>query len=454
MSDFYQQLVNSPVGETVAGLLGLPVPAELRRYQPGQELTAGGTALLLSLKDGRMSRHAKNVLRSAKVEVRDNPTVRGSDRRHGAIVIDATTLDTSSDLQLLYNALHDSIRHLSSNGRVVVLSGIPALETTSAARATQRALEGFVRSIAKELRAGSTANLVEIAEGAEKGSYSALRFLLSAKSAFVCGQRITIGIPTTTEPNPADDPTLPLDGKVAVVTGAARGIGASIADVLARDGAHVVCLDLASAGESLSKTTNRVGGTALHLNITAADAPTDLVSHLRERHDGVDIIVHNAGITRDKTIAGMDQKHWDMVLDVNLGAIERINAHLLGKAPDVLHDQARIVCVSSMSGIAGNRGQSNYAASKAGLIGHVEALAEAMASRGGTINAVAPGFIETHMTAAMPITVREVGRRASSLGQGGQPVDVAEAIAFLSAPDSAWINGTTLRVCGQNYLGA
>ena len=107
-----------------------------------------------------------------------------------------------------------------------------------------------------------------------------------------------------------------------------------------------------------------------------------------------------------------------------------------------------------MSGIAGNRGQTNYATSKAGVIGHVESLADRVADTGATINAVAPGFIETEMTDAMPFGPREVGRRISSLGQGGLPVDVAETIAFFAGPDSTWVNGTTLRVCGQNMLGA
>ena len=192
------------------------------------------------------------------------------------------------------------------------------------------------------------------------------------------------------------------------------------------------------AGESLTETANRVGGSAMQLDITDPEAPQKLAGYLIERHDGGDIIVHNAGITRDKTLAGMDAKRWDMVLSVNLGSIEKIDAHLLGDGSAGLKDGARIVCVSSMSGIAGNRGQTNYAASKAGLIGHVEALADAMAKRGGTINAVAPGFIETDMTAKMPFGVREVGRRASSLGQGGQPIDVAETIAFFSSPEATW----------------
>ena len=123
-------------------------------------------------------------------------------------------------------------------------------------------------------------------------------------------------------------------------------------------------------------------------------------------------------------------------------------------AAGALRENGRIVCLSSMSAIAGNAGQSNYATSKAGVIGRVQALAPELAKRGATINAVAPGFIETAMTARMPIAIREAGRRMSSLGQGGLPIDVAETIAWLAHPASGGINGSVVRVCGQNFLGA
>jgi 3-oxoacyl-[acyl-carrier protein] reductase len=243
-----------------------------------------------------------------------------------------------------------------------------------------------------------------------------------------------------------------LDGKVALVTGAARGIGAAIAAVLARDGAHVVCLDVPAQGSELAATANEVGGTALQLDITAAHAPTALVDHLRDRHGGVDVVVHNAGITRDKTIARMSEDQWDSVIAVNLTSQERLTAAILEAG--ALRRGGRVVCVSSVSGIAGNRGQVNYATSKAGVIGLVEALAPELGRRQASINAVAPGFIETRMTAAMPVATREAGRRMNSLSQGGQPIDVAETVAWLAAPGSGGINGGVVRVCGQSLIGA
>ena len=157
-------------------------------------------------------------------------------------------------------------------------------------------------------------------------------------------------------------------------------------------------------------------------------------------------------MTKDRTIAKMPEERWAQLMEINLSSEERINDALLdGKR---LNANGRIVCVSSMSGIAGNSGQTNYAASKAGVIGMVESMAPELAKRKATINAVAPGFIETKMTAAMPIGPREAGRRLSSLSQGGLPVDVAETIAWFASPASTGVNGNTVRVCGQSLLGA
>jgi 3-oxoacyl-[acyl-carrier protein] reductase len=222
---------------------------------------------------------------------------------------------------------------------------------------------------------------------------------------------------------------------------------------MARDGAHVVAVDIPAAGQSLAGVANDIGGTALQLDITAPDAAQRLIAHLRDRHGGVDVVVHNAGITRDKLLVNMDADRWNSVMAVNLQAQLDITQALLDDDA-VLKADARIVCVSSQSGISGNRGQTNYSASKAGIIGMVRAWAPSFAERKATINAVAPGFIVTEMTAKMPFGTREIGSRINSMQQGGLPVDVAETIAWLSQPGSAGINGQVVRVCGQSMIGA
>jgi 3-oxoacyl-[acyl-carrier protein] reductase len=237
-----------------------------------------------------------------------------------------------------------------------------------------------------------------------------------------------------------------------VVTGASRGIGEAIAETLARDGAHVIALDVPPQGDALTAVANRIGGSTLQLDITSGDAPKVLAEHVRERHGRLDVIVHNAGVTRDRTLGRMSEDEWDLLMNINLSATERIDEVLLGE--DVLSEDGRIVGVSSISGIAGNRGQVNYAASKAGVIGKTLALSRQLRGTGRTINAVAPGFIETKMTDAMPFATREVGKRINSLAQGGLPIDVAETVAWFAAPASGGLNGNVTRVCGQQLLGA
>lgn len=410
--DRYQKFARSGLGRQLVRRLGLPNPYPLRRDAAlATPVLVGGATRLPFLK---------------QLETGPAP--------YGALVFDASEISSVAGLKQLHDFFHPTIAQLGPCGRVVVIGRSP--DSTA-----QRALEGFVRSVGKELRRGGTANLVYVADGAEDGVESTLRFLLSGRSAYVSGQVVRVSGTT---------PVGTLEGKVALVTGASRGIGEAIAGVLARDGAHVVCLDVPAAGDELSKVANSVGGSALQLDITGD--PARLTSYLTERHGGVDIVVHNAGITRDKTLARMDSSKWDAVLEVNLACQERINSALLDG--DVLRDGGRIVGVSSIAGIAGNVGQTNYATSKAGVIGMVQTLAPVLAARGCTINAVAPGFIETKMTAAVPFATREVGRRMNSLSQGGLPTDVAETVAWFASPGSGGVNGNVVRVCGQMLLGA
>jgi 3-oxoacyl-[acyl-carrier protein] reductase len=366
-----------------------------------------------------------------------------------AIIFDATGITDVAGLSELHAFTAPAFRKLRPSGRLIVLGTPPQDCPVPAAAAAQRALDGFIRSAGKEARSGSTANLIYVGAGAEPGLESTLRFFLSGRSAYVSGQVVRLR-PARMAPTP--DWNHPLKDRVAVVTGAARGIGAAIAQTLARDGAQVVGVDVPAAGGALAEVANKIGGTAFQVDITATDAPDRLAGYLEQRHGGADIFVHNAGITRDRSLVNLTAENWSSVLAVNLDAQLRINERLLER--NVLHPNARVICISSTSGIAGNRGQTNYAASKAGIIGMVQAMAPVMATRDMTINAVAPGFIETAMTKAMPFAAREIGRRINSLNQGGLPVDVAETVAWLGQPGSAAVNGQVIRVCGQSILGA
>jgi 3-oxoacyl-[acyl-carrier protein] reductase len=441
MADRYSQLVNAPVVGTLAKQLGLPQPVSLDRYQPGQPVISG-PVLSGAAPEGRLGKAIAAVLDSVKAERA------GAEGKAKALVFDATGIADSTELVELQRYFYPAVPRLQRSGRAIVLGTPPGEAGSVEAHIAQRALEGFTRSLGKEIGGrGSTAQLVYVEPGAENQLESTLRFLLSPRSAYVSGQVIRVG--KGVAPSPNVDWEQPLAGKVALVTGASRGIGAAIADTLARDGAEVVGLDIPQAAADLKAVTEAIGGRSIAVDITAAEAPEKIAAELA---DGVDVVVHNAGVTKDRTIAKMPEERWQQLMEINLSSEERINEALLGRK--LLRPNGRIVCVSSMSGIAGNSGQTNYAASKAGVIGMVEAMAPELAKRKATINAVAPGFIETQMTAAMPIGPREAGRRLSSLSQGGLPVDVAETIAWFAGPASTGVNGNTIRVCGQNLLGA
>ena len=452
-TDLYTQIVHSAPGSFLAKQLGIPQPETLRRYQPGDQPLAG---TLLIGGEGRVVEPLRTALAEDYDVVSNNLGGRWVDS-FGGLVFDATGITEPAGLKALYKFFTPLLRNLGASARIVVVGTTPELIDSAHERVAQRALEGFTRSLGKELRRGATVNLVYLspdAKPAATGLESTVRFIQSGKSAYVDGQVFRVGAADSAPPADWDKP---LDGKVAIVTGAARGIGATIAEVFARDGATVVCIDVEDSespdGSALGQTASKVGGTALTLDVTAEDAVDKITEHLREAHSGrADILVNNAGITRDKLLANMDEARWDSVIAVNLLAPLRLTEGLVGNG--TIGEGGRVIGLSSMAGIAGNRGQTNYAATKAGMIGLTDALSEAYADKGITINAVAPGFIETKMTEAIPLATREVGRRLNSLYQGGQPVDVAETIAYLASPASNAVTGNTIRVCGQAMLGA
>ncbi|MDR5811957.1 3-oxoacyl-ACP reductase [Caballeronia sp. LZ019] len=478
MKDRYLDFVNSPFGMSLARALGLPKPEVLRRHRPGVA-EFGGMAAIGAGPSPQLLDQIIGVLRAigmtgiahdtapgwltlarahgamtGRFEPHAADTADAAAHRVDALLFDATGITGSSELRSMYAFFHDGLRSLARSGRIVVLGRSPSSCADPRIATAQRALEGMTRSLGKEARNGVTSNLLYVTGNAD--IEGALRFFLSPRSAYVSAQVVHIDGPAAPVPG---NWTQPLAGKRAVVTGAARGIGASIATVLATQGAIVTGIDIDAARDALDQTMLSIedmspsdgAHAALIADIAAADAPAEIAAALLAS-GGVDIVVHNAGITRDKTIARMTGDMWDSVLDINLIAQERIDDALLGQG--VLGAGGRIVAVSSISGIAGNRGQTNYATSKAGVIGRVQSMAPLLRERGITINAVAPGFIETQMTARMPFATREAGRRLNSMGQGGLPVDVAETVAWLASPGCANITGNVVRVCGQSLVGA
>ncbi|MGI9163601.1 MAG: 3-oxoacyl-ACP reductase [Mycobacterium sp.] len=434
---------------SLARQFGLPAPETLRRYRAGEPALAGS---LLIGGAGRLAEPMRAALAGDYDIVGNNLGGRWADT-FGGLVFDATGITDPEGLRALHEFFTPVLRNLGPCARVVVLGTDPDATASTGEHISQRALEGFTRSLGKELRRGSTVALVYVspaAKPAATGCESTLRFILSGKSAYVDGQVFRVGAADSVPPADWDRP---LAGKVGIVTGAARGIGATIAEVFARDGARVVAIDIEDSAQALDQTASRVGGTALPLDVTAADAVERIHAHLVEHHGGrADILVNNAGITRDKLLANMDDARWDSVVAVNLLAPLRLTEGLVANGS--IGEGGRIIGLSSMAGIAGNRGQTNYAATKAGMIGITEALAPSLGAAGITINVVAPGFIETAMTAAIPLATREVGRRLNSLYQGGAPVDVAETIAYFASPASNAVTGNVIRVCGQAMLGA
>ncbi|MFI7010471.1 3-oxoacyl-ACP reductase [Streptomyces sp. NPDC050145] len=445
MADRYLNFTGTAPGRFLTQRLGLPQPAPLRRWSPEHPALEGQ---LLHFTAGPSAHRAdlSAVLARTGLDVRGSLSGGAADRP-AAIVVDATAVTGLDTLAEVHAALHPTVRSLAAGGRVVVLGARPSADDHHQA-AVQQGLEGFVRSLGKEIGRGRTVNLVRLADATPQAAESTLRFLLSPRSAYVSGQVIEIGAAETASPENWDRP---LAGRTALVTGAARGIGEAVAETLVRDGAQVVLLDVPSAEADLTAVAERLGGRALPLDITADDAGERIAAFTAE--SGLDVLVHNAGITRDRRLANMPAERWSSVLEVNLASVLTTTDALLKAG--AIRRGGSIVTTASIAGIAGNTGQTNYAAGKAGIIGLVRSLApRALAEHGVTLNAVAPGFIETKMTAAVPLFIREAGRRMNSLGQGGLPVDVAETTAWFASPASGAVNGQIVRVCGQSLLGA
>ena len=244
-----------------------------------------------------------------------------------------------------------------------------------------------------------------------------------------------------------------LKGQVALVTGASRGIGQAIALELGRQGARVIGTATSSDGAekiSLVLKDENIAGKGVVLDVNNTDSITAALSDLEKSGATPTILVNNAGITRDNLLLRMTEEEWDVILNTNLKSVYRMSKACLRAM--VKARGGRIISISSVVGAIGNAGQANYAAAKAGLIGFTKALAREVGSRNITVNAVAPGFIETDMTRQLPDAQKEALLKQIPLGRLGRAEEIAQAVAFLASPQAGYITGTTLHVNGGMYM--
>ena len=238
-----------------------------------------------------------------------------------------------------------------------------------------------------------------------------------------------------------------LSGKIALVTGASRGIGAAIADTLAQAGATVIGTATGDSGAAaIGERLAQWNGQGRALNAAEADGIENLIADIEKEFGKLDILVNNAGITRDNLLMRMKEEEWDEIMQVNLKSVFRASKAVLRGM--MKQRSGRIINITSVVGAMGNAGQANYAAAKAGLMGFAKSMAREVGSRGITVNCIAPGFIDTDMTRALPEEVRKTFEAQTALGRFGDVQDIADAVLFLASDQAKYITGQTLHVNG------
>ena len=362
-----------------------------------------------------------------------------------AVVVDGRDVKDEAGLKRVYTELQAGVKGIKANGKVLMYSIQPELLDDVAHSTYQRALEGISRSLAKEVGGrGTTVNLLKTPSNVDLKNYSTIQdFFTSGRSAFISGQALSL--------NEATKSGRELSEKICVVTGGAGGIGSATVKRLAAEGATVIIADMPQMEERASSLLNEKVS-FMRADLTDESARKTLLESIKEKHGRIDVLVNNAGITRDKTLKNMPEHYWDNLIAINLTAVINLTEDAL--AMGLIPEGGRIISTSSISGIAGNFGQTNYTATKAALIGYSASKSKELKAKGITINAIAPGYIETGMVKTMPLMTRIFAERLTSLAQAGKPEDIAEAMAFLAHPGAESINGQVLRVCGGSFLGA
>jgi 3-oxoacyl-[acyl-carrier protein] reductase len=461
MQDALVEMSRHSVTRQLLKRIGIRPPLPLlRSYRPWSDALLGGKRILVN-KGGHYAEHLIPGLQAQKATVDHLGSLAelSADTRlpaaatvYQATLFDATDFRDMSRLRELYTFFHPVLHHLGSHHRIVILLSQADPLASPEHQAVLTAIEGFARSLAKESGPrGVNVNCIRIQSAPDTLERLAplVHFFLSDYAAFITGQIIDCSNVAASRPMP--DLVGSLAGKRILVTGAAQGIGYAICRRLGEEGAHVYCLDRPDNQKALEELAQHIDGEVVLMDLGLPDATQQIADRLQSAPP-LDGIIHNAGITRDRTLFAMKDKQWDQVLNINLEVVIQLTQDLLHRGR--IADNGRIICMSSISGLSGNFGQTNYSASKAGLIGFVRALSRHLAAQGITANAVAPGFIETAMTAKVPFLVKQFARRFSSLGQGGLPDDVADLICFLASPCSQGISGSVIRICGGNFIGA
>lgn len=373
------------------------------------------------------------------------PWKEGTTIAENALVVDGRSVKDAASLKSVFNQLQKGIKSIKANGKVLLYSVQPELLEDVHHSTYQRSLEGISRSLAKELGGrGTSVNLVKLPPNVELPNYKTVEdFFTSGRSAFITGQALIA--------NEALKSGRELSEKICLVTGGAGGIGSATVKRLAAEGAAVIIADIpqmeSRAAAFLSDKVSFMGA-----DLTDEGARKQLLETIKAKHGRIDVLINNAGITRDKTMKNMPEHYWDQVIAINLTAVIALTEEALEIG--LIPDGGRIIGTSSISGIAGNFGQTNYTATKAALIGYSASKSRELKAKGITINAIAPGYIETEMVKTMPLMTRIFAERLTSLAQAGKPEDIAEAMAFLAHPGAQNINGQVLRVCGGSFLGA
>ena len=369
----------------------------------------------------------------------------GTTTVENALIVDGRNVNNAESLKAVFDELQAGVKNIKANGKVLIYSVQPELLEDVHHSTYQRALEGISRSLAKELGGrGTSVNLVKLPPNVDLKNYATVQeFFTSGRCAFITGQAVAA--------NEATKSGSELSDKICVVTGGAGGIGSATVKRLAAEGATVIIADMPQMEErAKSLLSSKVS--FLGADLTDEAARKNLLETIKAQHERIDVLVNNAGITRDKTLKNMPEHYWDQLIAINLTAVINLTEDALEMG--LIPEGGRIISTSSISGIAGNFGQTNYTATKAALIGYSSSKSKELKAKGITINAIAPGYIETDMVKTMPLMTRIFAERLTSLAQAGKPEDIAEAMAFLAHPGAQSINGQVLRVCGGSFLGA